>query len=526
MLDTPGCVLNNKPTRLVYAVSTRLRHRRLNESVNVTKPETTFRAPVIPETSDLKSNALGIGGIVFLVVSAAAPLTVMAGVAPLAIAIGGIGAPSAYLIAGIMLAIFALAFMGMSRHVKGSGGFYSYITAGLGRHIGLAAATVAFVSYNALQIGLYGLLGLQAQTVFATLIGVKLPWWLFAIVALLLVWWLGYRGIDVGARVLGVLLIAESAILGILAVSILAKGGAHGISFASFSPNAIFTPGMGAILGIAFAAFMGFEATALYRKEARNPDRTIPRATYIAVGFMGLFYAFVTWSVIQAFGDSAASSSANKDLVGFFFTAMDRYVGTWGTLVMSVLLLTSVYAAQLAFHNSINRYTFSLARDGIFPWALGHVHPKFGSPNRAGTLQSILALIVIVIFAVAGADPYLQLLLWVNSPGVLGIIVLQGLTAISVIVFFRKNRALARAWYVVPAAIVATVLMVAVSALMMSNITLLTNSTGIVNVVIIAIVPVSFIIGMIWAEVLKRRRPEAYERIGKAGEDALLVDPT
>jgi amino acid transporter len=488
----------------------------------VTNPETSSAVLATPEPADLKRNALGTGGIVFLVVSAAAPLTVMAGVAPLAIAIAGIGAPSAYLIAGIMLAIFAVAFMGMSRHVKGSGGFYSYITVGLGRHIGLGAATVAFVSYNALQIGLYGLLGLQAQSVFATLTGVKVPWWLFAIIALMLVWWLGYRGIDVGAKVLGVLLVAESAILGVLAVWILAHGGAHGISFASFSPHAIFTPGMAAVLGISFAAFMGFEATALYRKEARNPDRTIPRATYIAVGFMGLFYAFITWSVIQAFGDAQAPASAGKDLVGFFFTAMDRYVGTWGALVMSVLLLTSVYAAQLAFHNSINRYTFSLARDGIFPRALGHVHPKFGSPSRAGTLQSVMALIVILIFAVAGADPYLQLLLWVNSPGVFGILILQGLTAVAVIVFFMKNRALGRAWHVVPAAIVAAALMVGVLALVLSNISLLTNSTGVVNYIIVGIVPVSFVIGMIWAQVLKRRRPEAYQRIGKAGEDTLL----
>ena len=40
---------------------------------------------------------------------------------------------------------------------------------------------------------------------------------------------------------------------------------------------------MSGVLAFCFAAFMGFESTALYRPEARRPERTIPRATYAAV---------------------------------------------------------------------------------------------------------------------------------------------------------------------------------------------------------------------------------------------------
>jgi amino acid transporter len=119
--------------------------------------------------------------------------------------------------------------------------------------------------------------------------------------AIAAVWFLGYRGIDVGAKVLGVLLIAETAILAIMGAGILVRGGAEGISLASFSPEHAFTPGVLAILAICFAAFMGFESTVLYRREARNPDKSVPRATYIAVGFMSVFYAFIVWTVIQAF---------------------------------------------------------------------------------------------------------------------------------------------------------------------------------------------------------------------------------
>src|SRR5690349_6725215 len=130
-------------------------------------------------TEHLKTNALGARSITFLVVAAAAPLTVMAGVAPLAILVGGIGAPAGYLAAGAVLALFAVGFMAMTRHTGGAGAFYSYITLGLGRTMGMSSGVLAVVAYNALQIGVYGLLGQQVSDAVATLAGIQLPWWLF-----------------------------------------------------------------------------------------------------------------------------------------------------------------------------------------------------------------------------------------------------------------------------------------------------------------------------------------------------------
>ncbi|NEE45955.1 APC family permease, partial [Streptomyces sp. SID8455] len=104
-------------------------------------------------------------------------------------------------------------------------------------------------------------------------------------------------------------------------------GGDGGISFASFSPGNVFVPGMAAVLACAFAAFTGFESTVIYRREARSPERTVPRATYIAVAFLGLFYAFVVWSVIQAFGDAKVVQAAADDPGGLFFSAITTYVG-------------------------------------------------------------------------------------------------------------------------------------------------------------------------------------------------------
>lgn len=474
----------------------------------------------------LKSNALGATAVAFLVVAAAAPLTVMAGVAPVAVLVGGIGAPFGYLAAGAVLTIFAVGLMAMTKHTGGAGAFYSYITLGLGRRLGMASGILAAVAYNAIQIGVYGLLGQQVSDAFATVGGIDLPWWVFALAAIVLVWLVGRRGIDVGARVLGVLLIAETLILALLVVAVIVQGGAEGLSGASFAPANAFSPAMFGPLAFAFAAFMGFESTALYRPEARRPEVTIPRATYGSVIFMGLFYCLVVWAIVQAFGNQGVIDAAAANPATLFFVAIEQYVGTWASDVMYVLIMTSAVASQIAFHNAINRYTFTLARDGLLPARLSTSHPRFGSPSTAGTLQSILAAVIVAAFALAHADPYVDLLLKVNTPGVLGIILLQGITSAAVVVYFVRRRATVRARVATGCAVVATVLLALVVVLLVSHVDLLTNAGTTVNVFLVGIVPLTLLVGVIGASGLKARRPDVYAGIGRVHvEDGHLPPP-
>jgi amino acid transporter len=463
----------------------------------------------------LKPGVLGTGGLMFMVVAAAAPLTVMAGVAPLAILVGGVGAPAGYLGAGLVLTVFAVAFTHMTKYVGSAGAFYAYIAKGIGRSWGLAAALLALVSYNALQIGVYGLFAVQAQETLADVFGVTLPWPVIAFVAVALVLLVGWLGVDVGAKLLGVLLVLETGILLLMAIGVVTRGGATGLDAASFTPDAVFSPGMGGVLAFCFAAFMGFESTALYREEAKDPERTVPRATYLAVTFMAVFYCFIVWAAIQAFGSQEAVAAAQGDLAGMFFTIIEAYVGHWASTLMHLLVISSVYASQIAFHNAITRYTYALAEDGVLPAWVGKVSPRYGSPYRAGIVQTVLAVVVIAVFAVAGADPYTGLLLWVNTPGVVGILVLQTLTAIAAVVFFTKRNPAARTPGALAAAIASSVLLAVATYVLVVNVGLLTNASTPINVGLVSIVPATLLVGFALALWLRHRRPMTYAGIGE-----------
>ena len=492
------------------------------QSPSSTSP-TSEPAPSTPGSASLRANSIGTVGVTATVVSAAAPLTVMAGVAPIALAIGGVGVPGAYLLAGVVLIVFAIGFTAMAAKIKRTGGFFVYIGHAFGGTAGFAAAILAIVSYNLLQIGTYGLLGTQAAAALGNLFGVSVPWWVISVIAVVAVFVLGALGIDVGAKVLVVLISLESAILAVMAVAIVLRGGAHGLGAASLDPQNVFQGGVLAVLGICFAAFMGFESTALYRAEARDPARTIPRATYTAVAFMALFYCFVSWAVVQAVGQADVQAVAGKEGSALFFVTIRQYVGPWAEHAMYVLIVTSVYAAQLAFHNAINRYVFGMAESGALPRMLARTN-RAGSPAFAGAVQSLLAMIVVVVFALAGLDPFQDLLIKVNTPGVIGIIVLQGLAAAAAVAFFLRHRTIARRTFLVASSVIAAVLMASVVVVVIRHLDVLTNAPAATNDALIAVVPAVLVLGLVGGLVLRRLRPDTIALLARDDADVELPE--
>src|ERR1700733_127355 len=103
----------------------------------------------------LASDRLGIPAVLFFVLAGVAPLTVAAGVIPSAFATTGLtGIPAAFIVVAVILAVFAVGYVAMTRHITNSGAFYAFISRGLGKTAGVAAALIAVLAYNFLQVGL------------------------------------------------------------------------------------------------------------------------------------------------------------------------------------------------------------------------------------------------------------------------------------------------------------------------------------------------------------------------------------
>ena len=183
--------------------------------------------------------------------------------------------PGAFVIAGLILLIFSVGYAAMSRHVVNAGAFYAYLAQGLGPHFGVGGAFVAVVSYTTMQVGVYALFGFFSTVILNPFFGVQWPWFAYSVVAIALVQFLGVRKLDLSGWVLGLFISLEMGILLALSLSIVCHGGGpQGFNLRPFAPRVVFGGHPGIAIMFALASFVGFEATAIYGEESRNPTRT------------------------------------------------------------------------------------------------------------------------------------------------------------------------------------------------------------------------------------------------------------
>lgn len=452
----------------------------------------------------LKRDAVSSAGIVFLVLAAASPLIGLTGAVPSAMVVGnGLGVPLAYVAVGLVLLVFCAGFVAMSRQVTNAGALYAYVGRGLGLRTGLGAAGMAVWAYTAIQASVYGFFGVVGSATLESWTGLSLPWWVLTIGLVVLVQVFGYLHIELGARVLGVLMVLEWGTMLLLGVVILVKGGAgDGLAVSQvFSVETVLSGAPGVALVFGFASMFGFESSAIYGEEARSPKRTVARATYLSVLLITGFFLFTSWTLIVGHGPSGAVAAAggaleSGDPAGYVFGAGGTFLGAWAPHAMSVFVITSMFAAALAFHNGISRYLFTLGRDGVLPTRLSTVHPRKRAPYVASVTQTVSILVLMVPFMVAGADPVTTLFFWGSGIAVVGIVALYGLSSAATFVYFRASPGLdGRTWHTKVAPLLSLLAMAGALVLVLANFDTLVGGGATTVVVLALTVPVAFVVG-------------------------------
>jgi amino acid transporter len=391
--------------------------------------------------TNLARDKLGVGSIVFLVLAAVAPVTVLIVVLPLAIGLGnGGGIPVAILLVAGALLLFAVGYAQITKELTNASGFYAIAVKGLGKTAGLITGLIATIGYNAFVAGALGTIGFFAGSVaFPALFGVKLDWFLTAVVLMVVVFLLARSGIHVSAITLGVALVLEIILVLTFGLSVLFT---TGFDLSIFRPEIIMGGSLWIGLLLAATAFIGFEATALFGEEAKDPRKTIPRATYAAVIIIGLMHAFAAWAIVSALGVTKAQDAALQHLEGGDLTLMviGDHLGPIGVTVALILVVVSLFAAQLAFHNSAARYLFALGRARVLPQWLAKTNSQ-GSPERALLANALFAIVIVAIFRFVFPDvpPIFTIVPVGIGFATLAIIIVQAIAALSVVAYFRKK---------------------------------------------------------------------------------------
>jgi amino acid transporter len=490
----------------------------------------------------LKPNAVGLWGVIFVAVTGAAPISAMLFNVPFSVGFGtGLYTPAAFLFATIILTIFSIGYVAMARKMRAAGGFYTFISHGLGRELGLATGITGALAYALFEVSLLGGFAYFAATNFDDWFGWHIPWVAFSLFAAVLISVLCYFDVELSVRVLGFALIGEIIILTIFDLLVFGGGGSSdGIQVQSLNPFKLTDTGgipgsaglaAGVGLFLAFWSWVGFEAIPNYAEESKDPAKIVPRATLFSVVGLGIGYCITSLAFVSAFPESTLIKDAqNPD--GPFFVAMRDFGTNWLATVMQVLILTGSFACAMAFHNVAMRYFYAMGREGILPKAFGRTHPTHKSPYIASIAQTVFAIALVLAWGAGSGfgfkdafdTAYVRIYTMMAVQGVVWILAIQATCALAVILWHRRHKHPDSWLVVVLCPIIAILGQLFAIYLLFKNIDTLAGTIGYVDLIApIAVIGVA--VGLIYAVVLKRSNRAKFDVIGRMIDEGAIDEP-
>ncbi|TMC38967.1 MAG: APC family permease [Chloroflexi bacterium] len=352
----------------------------------------TLESSTTPEPTKLRANAIGLPGVLFQSITTMAPASAVAFSLGAAIPFAGGALPLAVLIALINIGSLA-------RHLPSAGGYFTYVSRGLGSPVGWLTGWLFSLTYLLivpLQLLVLGPVMDSAVNQYFHLSFGAAGWAVWAMVFAVIVFGLTYFGIKISADTSVVLGAIEISIFVLLSIWLIVTAG-NGNTAATFNPASSLEPGLNGWQGIihgmifAFLAFAGFESSAPLAEEAHNPRRTVPRAILLAVISIGVFYVFCSYAGVVGWGfNNIAKYPLDPNPWG---TMANRVWGAFSFIAIFAIL-NSALANANAGVNAASRVLYAMGRTNTLPAPLMHINARFRTPD----LAIIFTMIVGVVF--------------------------------------------------------------------------------------------------------------------------------
>jgi amino acid transporter len=162
--------------------------------------------------------------------------------------------------------------------------------------------------------------------------------------------------------------------------------------------TSIFTGIMAAMVGVLWA-YDGWTNVTPLAEEIRDPGRNIPRALLLGMVVLIAVYVGMTlaYHYVLPMGEI---QSASREAVHFERAVAAVYcehlLGRPGVWAISILVMCSTFISLNGNALSGPRAYFAMARDGLFPSRLCHIHPRYQTPANAILAQGIWAILLTV----------------------------------------------------------------------------------------------------------------------------------
>lgn len=384
----------------------------------------------------LKRGALGLPDVLFQGITHIGPAIGVIFTLPFIALYAGPAMPISLFLAMIVCMFIANTVAQFSRYMPSSGGYYTFVSRGLGPRWGFITAWSYFFYDPLGPAAVLGFAGYLTQNILQSNTGIDIPWWVFSLAGIGVVWALTYRGVSVSTRTAVVLGLIELLVMAALAVTFLAYPGPHATVGAPLNPSLSPKGVSGILYGMVFSilALSGFESAAPLAQETRRPQEFISKAIMWSLIVVGVYYIFSAYASAIGWGPLNMHSFAVN--ANPYYALAHKLWGV-GWVLVFFAIINSVMANSIASTNAATRVMYTMARIRALPERLNEVHPKFQTPVKAIHLQMIVTIVLTLGVGLAvGAS---QIYGFLGAIITVAIIVMYSLANFAITAYIRRE---------------------------------------------------------------------------------------
>jgi amino acid transporter len=422
--------------------------------MHTNQPEASREVAAEHLDSGLQKGSIGLGGTLMQSIAQISPTLGIFYTIAFTSGQAGASAPLTYLSAFLVCLVIAVPMLGLARHLPSAGGFYTYVSAGIGPKAGFMTGWLYAVMVTIVPAALAAFTGAVLADELSGKHGIDIPWWVYASAILVICFACAYRGIVISIKFLVVMTIFEMAVGLGLAVTGMFQPGPGGVNLDGFNPANIQNPsGFFLAIVLSIFAFTGFESAAAVGEESRDPKRIVPKAIFGSLVLIGVFYVITAWGLQVGWGTSDIDALAASPTAPAFVLADRLWNGA--SILVLIALVNSGLGVCIACTTSATRTIYGIARTGALPAFFARTQPKHRTPVTAVYVQSAIAL-GICLAAGLPLGPY-NLFNMLGTTGTFVYIPIFILMNIAAYMFFRRRQpAEFNVWAHVVAPIVST----------------------------------------------------------------------
>ncbi|WAL39631.1 APC family permease [Brevibacterium sp. BRM-1] len=329
---------------------------------------------------------------------------------------------AAYVITLIAVLFTALSYATMSREVASAGSAYAYARAGFGSRIGFLTGWAVLMDYVLLPMLNYLLIGVYLHEQFPAV-----PGWVFAMAGLVLVTALNIVGIS-AVKGANVVIVALQVVFFVVFFFFAARSFDPSVSLLDPFFRGDFALGpVVAGSAVLCLSFLGFDAISTMAEEAKDPQRTVPRAIILTTVLAGVFFVMVAWVCYMVFPQVITGDGADSAAL----TMLAHVGGNLLTALFLAAYVTGAMGSALASQASVSRILFSMGRDGVIPKRVfGFLSRRFRTP--------VGAILVVAVISVSAAFADVDFVASIVSFGALTAFTVVNLAVIMVFLVRRS----------------------------------------------------------------------------------------